>query len=496
MLLVERNSTPRWTAVPIVGAAGVAALVQLWFFLQTEPEHLLRNLAPGLLLVALLATAAVLRSRRTGDTLEDEVGVLVANGVVLLGLLGCLGEPARGREPLPIFATLAVSMAFLMHSMWRRTWAPLATIGLGISALVATAWQGSYFQTDDVTFVLPVYALLALAFLAVPFALGGRRWRDRSSLWATSALALPAFFVPMHQAFVAVWGKGFVGVLPVTLAAVSVGALALVARRFPLAADAVGQALRLRYLALYASVALGFLALAIPLQLDRQWITVGWAVLAAAICWLYGRLPHPGLKTFATVLFGAVFVRLVLNVEVFAYQPRGRPIVNWLLYTYGVPALCCFLGALWLKRSEDARGESAPVPGGPAWMRLTSLFALLGLVLVFALINVEIVDFFSSGAYVQFDVMERHLKRDLAMSVAWGLYAILLLVLGIWRHVKPLRMLALVFLVLAASKVFLYDLGQLEGLYRVLSLVALAFSLFSVAVLLQRFVFGRDRTAR
>jgi uncharacterized membrane protein len=382
----------------------------------------------------------------------------------------------------------------VLHTMWRRGWAELALLGLAVAATFATLWQGAYFGPADTAFVLPAFAAFALAFLATPFALTGQRWRDRTVLWATSALALPAFFLAIYRSVVAVWGKGWIGAVPVAMAAVSVGALALVASRFPAAPDERSKALRLRYLALYASVALGFLALAVPLQLDRQWITVGWAVLAAAVCWLFGRLPHPGLKYLATALFAAVGIRLIVNVEVFRYQPRGLPIVNWLLYTYGVPALCCFLGAWWLRRNEERRGTSREYDWMAGDRALAPAFSVLGLVLGFWLINVEIVDYFSPGAYWEYAI-DRPLARDLAMSVAWGLYAILLLVLGIWRRIKGLRFLALGFVYLAFAKVIFYDVGwgRLEGLYRVLSLVSLATSMFVVALLFQRFVAGRER---
>jgi uncharacterized membrane protein len=491
VLLIERTGRPRWPAVAAVGAAAVAALVQFWFFRHPEREHLLRDLAPGLLLVGVLSTVSALRARANEDTTEDDVGVLLADGVALLGLFGCLTVAALGREPVPLFAALAVAVVFVLHTMWRRGWADLALLGLAASAAYVTLWQLAYFQPPDVPFVLPAAAAFGLGFLAVPFALTGRRWRDRTVLWATSALALPAFFLPMYRMVVAVWGKGWIGALPVAMAAVSVAALALVARRFPPAADAFSKALRLRYLALYASVALGFLALAVPLQLDRQWITVGWAVLAAAVCWLFGRLPHPGLKYLATALFAAVGVRLILNLEVFRYKPRGLPIVNWLLYTYGVPAACCFLGAWWLKRNEAARGERPAYDWMPGDRALAPAFTLLGFVLVFWLINVEIVDFFSTGQYVEY-AMERMLARDLAMSVAWGLYGLLLLGLGTWRKVKALRALSMVFLLLTVAKVFLFDLSQLAGLYRILSFLGLGVSLIVVSLIYQRFVFGKE----
>ncbi|HET9315152.1 MAG TPA: DUF2339 domain-containing protein [Vicinamibacteria bacterium] len=494
-LLIERGRTARWPAVAVLGAAALAVLVQVWFFRHPEREHVLRDLAPGLLLVGLLATAAVLRARREkGDAVEDDAAVLVADGIAVIGLFGCLTMPALGRDPRPLFAALAVALVFVLHAMWRRTWADLALLGLAVAASFTTLWEAAFFGPPDVAFVLPALAAAALGFLAVPFLLEGGRWRDRTVLWATSALALPAFFLAIYRAVVTVWGKGWIGAVPVALAAVSVGALALVASRFPDGPTPVAKALRLRYLALYASVALGFLALAVPLQLDRQWITVGWAVLAAAVCWLFGRLPHPGLKYLATALFAAVGIRLVLNLEVFRYQTRGLPILNWLLYTYGVPALCCFLGAWWLGRNEERRGASPEHDWMPGDRALAPAFSVLGVVLVFWLINVEIVDYFSPGPYWEYAIA-RPLARDLAMSVAWGLYAIVLLALGIWKRSQGLRFLALGFIYLTFGKVLFYDVGwgRLSDLYRVVSLVSLAASMFVVALLFQRFVAGRER---
>ena len=48
-------------------------------------------------------------------------------------------------------------------------------------------------------------------------------------------------------------------------------------------------------LALVAGSALAFVTVAIPLQLEQQWITIGWALEGAALAWLYRRIPHRGL---------------------------------------------------------------------------------------------------------------------------------------------------------------------------------------------------------
>jgi uncharacterized membrane protein len=67
------------------------------------------------------------------------------------------------------------------------------------------------------------------------------------------------------------------------------------------------------------------------------------------------------------------------------------------------------------------------------------------------------------------------------------LYALAILGLGLWRAHRGLRLVSLGFLLLTVAKVFLYDLGQLTGLYRIMSFLALGISLILVSLLYQRF---------
>jgi hypothetical protein len=478
-LLVERTGERRITGVVVLGAAGLSALVQVWFFRHPAGDALLRNLAVGLLVSLTFSILAAIRSRAPLNADEDEAAAVLANAIFVAGLFGCLATADRGGDPWPLFLALGVAVVLFVVSALRRDWTPLLPGTLAGSGVFALAWQEGRFQPADVGVALLAYFAFFLGFLLLPFVVPESvrsRWRNRPLPWLTSALSGVVFFYPMHQAIVAVWGKAWIGALPVVLAAFTVAALAGVARLFAARAeDAPAQALRLRYLALFAAVALGFVALAIPLQLDRQWITIGWALEAAAVWWLYGRLPHRGLQVFGALLFAFVGVQLLVNAPaVVRYQTGGLRIFNWLLYTYGIPALCCFAGAAFLRRA-DPETPLAPAAGG------------LGLLLVFWLINIEILHFFSAGPYVEF-TMARQLERDLTMSVAWGLYAMVLLVVGIARGVRPLRFVSLGFLILTVAKVFLYDLATLTGLYRILSFLGLGISLILVSLIYQRFV--------
>ena len=235
---------------------------------------------------------------------------------------------------------------------------------------------------------------------------------------------------------------------------------------------------------------MGFLSIAIPLQLDKEWITLGWALQGLALTALWKRLDHAGLKYFALTLLAVVTVRLVANPEILDYHPSSSvPIFNWLMYTYLIPA-AALLGSAWnLHELELERRLEWEEPiyarGHPLGAISCSLAVIL---VVFVWINLTIFDFFSTGSRLTIS-LEHMAARDLTLSLAWAVYALLLLGIGVSRNSVGLRWISLSFLVLTIGKVFLHDLGELEDLYRVGSLVGLAFSLIAVSLAYQRFVF-------
>ena len=99
-------------------------------------------------------------------------------------------------------------------------------------------------------------------------------------------------------------------------------------------------------LALFGGSALFFITLIFPIQYERQWLTIAWALEGAALCWLFHRVPHPGLRLTGVALLAIAFVRLGLNPAVLSYHARStHPILNWYLYTYGLVTLSLFAGA-------------------------------------------------------------------------------------------------------------------------------------------------------
>jgi len=235
---------------------------------------------------------------------------------------------------------------------------------------------------------------------------------------------------------------------------------------------------RMTQLAWFGGVALFFVTLIFPIQFERQWITIGWGLEGAALLWLFHRVPHAGLRLAGAGLLVAAFVRLALNPAVLDYHPRSATaIFNWYLYAYGIVTICLFVGARLLARP---RHEILKVNVPP-------ILIGLGSVLAFLLVNIEIADYFSEpGSTLTFQ-FSGNFARDMTYSIAWSVFALVLLVAGIARRIRPPRYAGLGLLSVTILKLFFHDLASLDQLYRIGAFVAVAAIAMLASFAYQRF---------
>jgi uncharacterized membrane protein len=364
-----------------------------------------------------------------------------------------------------------------------------------VSTAAAAFWQTVvYFDVHEHAAASsptgPVLGLLVLSavwFTAWP-ALVSAPFRETRYAWWGAALAGPLWFPALKSAFIDTFGDGAIGLLPIALAAVAFGA-ALWSR--PRLVDQPDT--RRTAVVWYLAVALSFVSIAIPLQLEKEWITIGWALNGLALLALWVRLDHPGLKYFGLALLGAVTLRLVANPEILSYHVRtGTLVWNWLAYTYLLPAAALVLSHRILKAREVDRLTDWEEGLYPAAHPIGgALCGLAAVAVVFVWINLAIADIFATGPDLVLS-FQRMPARDVTTSVAWAAYALILLAIGVRTRSSSMRWLSLGLLVITLGKVFLHDLGELEDLYRVGSLVGLAVSLIVVSLIYQRFVFRLD----
>jgi Predicted membrane protein (DUF2339) len=442
----------------LVGGAVMSQVVLLAWTVNTEVAPW-----PNVALAATVAVAAwaivIGRLGRLGP-----VGPITA---LLLGHVVAIAACTSSTNPL--FGTLLATHAVLAIATLVLAAVTnlhlLAVLSVPFTA-IATMMARTQTPGQAFTFALVLYGL----YVAYPLLLGARAKRALEPYLAAVLASVPFFFFArdaMHDA-----GLDYmIGVLPV---AQSLVMLVLVIRLLRVEPPTERQLTRL---AIVAATALAFLTAAVPLQLEKQWITIAWALEGAALAWLYRRIPHRGLLAWGAALLAAVFVRLTLNPDLLTYhQPSERAILNWYLYTYLISAVAFFVAAHFAPKE---------------YKRSIGAIRAAGTLLLFFLLNIEIADYFSSGPTLTFNLLSSSLAQDLTYTIGWAVFAIVLLIAGIALHTRAARVAALALLVVTIFKCFLHDLGRLGGLYRIASFLGLALALVMVSVLLQKFVLSR-----
>jgi uncharacterized membrane protein len=87
---------------------------------------------------------------------------------------------------------------------------------------------------------------------------------------------------------------------------------------------------------------------------------------------------------------------------------------------------------------------------------------------------------------IQGDAVERSQTAQVALSAFWATVGLAAIVAGLVRDVRELRYGGLTLLGLGVAKIFLYDLSELDELYRVLSFIAVGLLLLAGAYAYQR----------
>ncbi len=464
----------------LAAMAATAAILMLWTTVaNAAPWPAVAILSAGVAVV--LAFGALPLARRIGVRdagFEGAAGIaaLLAQGVVICAQM----QPGRPSLGFLLAAQLGfVGAALALSWIDAEKHGVLAAFAVIPAAILGALWQVTHPAATEWARQLALAVPAYLIFTAYPLLLGQRAGRARAPYVATVLANVAFFFLARHSLTLGGFAV-YIGALPVVQALLLIPVLAQLVKMERAAAKAgQGEALASGRLALVAAATLGCVTLAIPLQLEKNWITIGWALEGAALVWLYRRIPHAGLFAAALGLLGTAFVRLSLNPTVLTYHPRGAmPILNWYLYTYLIVAAALFVAA----RMLAARDDTKRIAGG---------LAAGGTVLLFLLINIEIADFWATGPALTFN-FNANLAQDLTYTIGWALFSLGLLAAGIRLRNRPCRMASIALLAVTVAKCFLHDLGRLGGLYRVSSFVGLALCLALVAIVLQKFVLARD----
>ena len=451
----------------IAWAAGAVAFVLLaaWIELFAQQTPLSASLL-AIVVFALLHVATTPASAWRPRLLP----FTAAGTITPFLLLSILIQRVALWNPTPAFAVALILTAILLAAAIGKRADWLAAAALLGSGLTELTWQGLRFSNEQAIPVLVSYGLVLVLFVVFPFCSAEK---EKAWSWSISAFAQVLAFCLFDRAIVAAFPNEWMGLLAAAFVlpgALGVFALLKLYRADPARGDA--------RLAWQGGALLLFVSLIFPLQFNREWITLGWALQGLALLGLFHRLPHRGLRLVAILLFGAAFSRLAFNPAVFEYHKRSAThIWNWYLYAYGITTTCLLTGAAVFGSPKENPLERAAPP----------FLSSLGAILAFLLLNIEIADYFSIGPTLTFS-FSGNFARDMTYSIAWALFALGLILAGMWIKQKAARYAGVALLGVTLAKLFLHDLSDLDELYRIGAFVGVAVILIAASFIYQRFL--------
>lgn len=424
-----------WWPLSVVTLLGGLAWVALWLGGSFTPDdalvlYLFLAASVGLFLVSDVAGRAAADIK---DPLVERMFALAAVAVPLL-FVGFITSLANYR-PLDWAFLGLLGAGCLLLARRDATYEPIAWLAAGLTALLLTTWyiDQSFSGWDAIgPFVLTVAALGSVYALGAYAALWGSLAPAR---WAAlSALSAVGFFLVACLGLLDADLK-----LPAAFAALALAA-GMIALAVPVARRRAVQVDGALVLAALATGATVFLSLAVPLALDRLWISVAWALEVPAVLWIARRLEVPILRRLAWPLAILVGIRLLVNPMVLDYPIGTLPLWNWLLYGYGLPIAAFALAAVWSHQDGDER--------------LSMLLQGLGVALGFVFLSLQVRQLFSPGELLAFDHPWLHLEAA-TYAVVWLVYAVALLHAGRLLRAAVLSLGGIAVTMLGLAAIFL-----------------------------------------
>jgi uncharacterized membrane protein len=408
-----------------------------------------------------------------------------------------------------LFLTLfcALFLGILIAQLRRHGWKSLVSLALATGPFI---YHGSSLAVLVGHGVAPLVYLIAVTLVAVAWATrmhatrtrvvawggvivpllgwlgthGSQHWLAACGIFALHALAqLDVVFrherrlstldaALMHLNGYALVGGIYLAIENVALARAPWAAAAVAAVHAGLAwiFRTVDRAAALHALA----VGIGAATIAVALQLDGPWLTAALAVEGGLVIWLgltlvtgWYRIAGAGLLLSAILRYGS----LSLPVKPAVYTLFGDQ-----AFAMGATIAAVLLAVAWLYRRYDP----SHVPEEHMGLIVSVLSACVLLVIA---LSAENDNYWTLRGLSSPDA---RFASSLALSGIWTASAAVFIAIGFWRDFAPLRYLAIGLFGLTVLKVFLVDLSELGGIYRILGFMGVGVVLLVVSFLYQR----------
>jgi uncharacterized membrane protein len=370
-----------------------------------------------------------------------------------------------------LFSYVCLLDAAILEMTAAKPWRRLLWGSFAGTMILYWGWYSDYYSPDQRALTVFFAALFAAIFAAIPlmtrYARSTRYGGPSITLTLLPLLNAAAFFLALYEMYqdqtaTLTW-------FALALAAVYLGLANAFAKRSAAEDAKVIQSL-------HVAIAIAFITIAIPLKLDREWITIGWLIESGVLLFVSVKTRTNFLRYLAAIALCFGLFRLLFfdryNTETLVFNARFA--------TYAVAI--AVLGGIAVFGKRHASESEQPL------LRIAVIGANL---LALIALTLEASDYFdrmmfAGASYNYHFYRDVSVERGFTYSAIWLLYGVVLMAVGFRNRSAFVRWQALILIAFTTGKVFIYDVSQLGGSYRILSFIALGAVLLGISFVYQR----------
>lgn len=391
---------------------------------------------PAFLLMSLVTVIAVLLSARYD-----------ALAIAILGLIGGFLTPillSTGQDnQAGLFTYIAFLDAGVLALAYFKQWRVLNYLAFGGTVLIAGVWMLEWYRPQKLWLTIFFFTLFFLIFslLAIIHNTINKRLTrplDVGLVFANASIYFATCYGLLEAGY-----RAYLG-----LFAVFMSLFFLCLGYFAYKRNGEDRFLILSFIGL-ATI---FLTLAVPIQLNRHWVTMGWAVEGAALSWI-------GLKTDKRpTRYTGIFVLLIASLHWFAIDfgefafNQGNSFTPFFNRRgFSALILIASLAITWRLYKRFGQTVNKKERDG-----LTAAFVIAANFLALVWLSAEVYDYYSPTA-VEGNAERLINSREFALSSLWTIYGLTALYIGVGYGSRVLRLGALALLSLTVYKVVSVD---------------------------------------
>lgn len=464
LIFADRLRTRGLRQYAYVLSGGGILILYLSIYAAHEFYKLIEQAPAFLLMIVVTATAVLLAVRF--DALA--IAMLALVGGFLTPILLSTGQDNQ----IALFTYIALLDAGVLTLAYFKGWRSLNYISFAATLMMLSGWLAMHFASPKLwrtLFFLTLFFLLFSLLAMVHNVLKKRfaRWFDISLIIANASFYFGVSYLLLDEANY----DAFLSSFALLLSAFYLCLFYFVDRRHR--ADRL-----LTYSFLGAGVT--FFTMAMAIQLDQHWVTMGWAVEVVMLTWIGLRSDTAAPRHAALVVFlFTVLHWFSTDLSAFAYHAQAGtafiPLLNRRAASCTV-LVAASAGVVWLYRRSSEAGVRRVAEGERAL--ISTVFVLVANVLAFTLLTLDVYDYFEQQKMLAINVnhdapfnalhsmttetLHQRARLDntkhFALSTLWTFYGTVALILGLARRRPALRYGALALLAVTVGKVVMLDI--------------------------------------